>query len=160
MKGRKHASSFSPGGTSFSNPIHERGQLFRIAAVGGSIGELDAARWRRGLTLEVFAFVMELLTILNHCHRHRGFVYQHARFGPDKRKASGVDIRPREGSAAICSGLHTSQRRVTTIFLSGASNSFPSGGFWFFSGTGCAESIVATAGSWWRRFPGVMASIS
>ena len=39
-------------------------------------------------TLEVFPFAvicaMELLTILNHCHHHRGFVYQRARFGPDK----------------------------------------------------------------------------
>jgi transposase len=46
---------------------------------------------------------MELITILNHCHRHRGFVYQHARFGPDK-KSIEVDVRPREGSAAVCSG--------------------------------------------------------
>src|ERR1700730_2774208 len=59
--------------------------------------------------LEVFAFAiiraMELITILNHCHRHRGFVYQHARFGSDK-KSIKVDIRPREGSAAVCSGCH------------------------------------------------------
>src|SRR5260370_13237421 len=48
---------------------------------------------------------MELITILNHCHHHRGFVYQHARFGPDK-KSIEVDVRPREGSAAVCSGCH------------------------------------------------------
>ena len=48
---------------------------------------------------------MELLTILNHCHRHRGFVYQHARFGPD-HKSIEVAVRPREGSAAVCSGCH------------------------------------------------------
>jgi transposase len=48
---------------------------------------------------------MELITILNHCHRHRGFVYQHARFGRDK-KSIEVDVRPREGSAAVCSGCH------------------------------------------------------
>jgi transposase len=48
---------------------------------------------------------MELITILNHCHRHRGFVYQHARFGPDK-KSIEVDVRPREGSRAVCSGCH------------------------------------------------------
>ena len=40
-------------------------------------------------TLEVFAFEiirsMELTTILNHCHHHRGFVYQHARFSRDKK---------------------------------------------------------------------------
>jgi transposase len=46
---------------------------------------------------------MELTTILNHCHHFRGFVYQHARFGPDQ-KTIEVAIRPREGSAAVCSG--------------------------------------------------------
>jgi hypothetical protein len=50
---------------------------------------------------------MELITILNHCHRHRGFVYQHARFGPDQ-KSIEVAVRPREGSAAVCSGCHQS----------------------------------------------------
>jgi hypothetical protein len=48
---------------------------------------------------------MELITILNHCHRHRGFVYQPARFGPDKHSIEAV-VRPREGSAARCSGCH------------------------------------------------------
>jgi hypothetical protein len=42
---------------------------------------------------------MELLTILNHCHRQRGFVYQHARFGPGK-KSIEVDIRPHQLSRA------------------------------------------------------------
>ena len=58
-------------------------------------------------TLEFFAFriarAMELTTILNQCHHHRGFVYQHARFGPDK-KSIEIAVRPRQGSAAICSG--------------------------------------------------------
>ena len=57
--------------------------------------------------LEVFAFAiiraLELLTILNHCYRHRGFVYRHFRFHPDK-KILEVDVRPRAGSAAVCSG--------------------------------------------------------
>ena len=48
---------------------------------------------------------MELITILNHCHRHRRFVYEHARFGPDQ-KSIEVDVRPRDGSAAVCSGCH------------------------------------------------------
>ena len=48
---------------------------------------------------------MELLTILNHCYRHRGFVYGNARFTPDK-KSIEVDVRPRQGTAAICSGCH------------------------------------------------------
>jgi len=46
---------------------------------------------------------MELITILNHCYHFRGFVYQHARFGPDK-KAIEIAVRPRQGCAAVCSG--------------------------------------------------------
>ena len=61
------------------------------------------------VTLEVFALeiirAMDLTTILNVCHHHRGFVYQHARFGPDQ-KSIEVHVRPRAGSAAVCSGCH------------------------------------------------------
>ena len=60
-------------------------------------------------TVEVFVLeitrAMELITILNHCHHHRGFVYQHARFGSDK-KTIEVGVRPREGSTTVCSGCH------------------------------------------------------
>jgi hypothetical protein len=37
--------------------------------------------------VEIFAavFAMELITILNHCHRFRGFVYHHDGFTPDKK---------------------------------------------------------------------------
>jgi transposase len=59
--------------------------------------------------VEVFLFTiiraMELLTILNHCYRHRGFVYRNARFSTDKRNID-VEVHPRVGSAAICSGCH------------------------------------------------------
>src|ERR1700742_2444585 len=48
---------------------------------------------------------MELITILNRCHRFRGFVYQHAHFSADKRSIE-VAVRPRKGSAAVCSGCH------------------------------------------------------
>jgi transposase len=48
---------------------------------------------------------MELITILNRCYRHRGFVYQNARFGPDK-KSIEVDVRARERSVMVCSGCH------------------------------------------------------
>jgi hypothetical protein len=40
---------------------------------------------------------MELIIILNRCHRFRGFVYQHAHFGADK-KSIEVVVRPRDRS--------------------------------------------------------------
>ena len=48
---------------------------------------------------------MELITILNRCHRFRGFVYQHAHFSTDK-KSIEVAVRSRKGSAAVCSRCH------------------------------------------------------
>jgi hypothetical protein len=48
---------------------------------------------------------MELITILNRCHRFRRFVYQHARCSSDK-KSIEVAVRPRKGSAVICSRCH------------------------------------------------------
>ena len=48
---------------------------------------------------------MELITILNRCHRFRGFVYQHAYFSADN-KSIEVAVRPRKGSAAVCSRCH------------------------------------------------------
>jgi transposase len=48
---------------------------------------------------------MELITILNRCHRFRGFVYQHAHFSADT-KSIEVAVRPRKGSAAVCSRCH------------------------------------------------------
>src|SRR5215469_12867173 len=48
---------------------------------------------------------MELITILNRCHRFRGFVYEHAHFGADKTSIE-VAVRPRKGSTAVCSRCH------------------------------------------------------
>src|ERR1700719_4962541 len=48
---------------------------------------------------------MELITILNRCHRFRGFVYQHAHFSADK-KSIEVAVPPRKASAAVCSRCH------------------------------------------------------
>jgi transposase len=48
---------------------------------------------------------MELITILNRCHRFPGFVYQQARFSPDK-KSIEIAVRPRKGSGAMCSRCH------------------------------------------------------
>jgi transposase len=51
----------------------------------------------------VFFLAMELVTILNRCHHFPGFVYQSPRFSPD-HKSIEVSVRPRTGSAAVCSG--------------------------------------------------------
>jgi transposase len=48
---------------------------------------------------------MELTTILNRCHRFRGFVYHRAAFSAD-HKSIEVSVRPRKGSVAICSRCH------------------------------------------------------
>jgi hypothetical protein len=49
---------------------------------------------------------MELITILNRCHRFRGFVYQRAHFSANK-KSIEVTVRPRKGSVAVCSRCHS-----------------------------------------------------
>lgn len=48
---------------------------------------------------------MELITILNRCHRFRGFVYHQARFSAD-HKSIEISVRPRRRSIAICSRCH------------------------------------------------------
>src|SRR5579859_3838231 len=106
MKGRKQTTKASPGGRSFSSPIHERAQRSRsrqyTEASDGADVEL---RFTLGFFAVVIIRAMELLTILNHCYRHRGFVYRRARFSPDK-KFIEVDVRPRVGKGAVCSGCH------------------------------------------------------
>src|ERR1035438_4922558 len=95
-KGRKQSTSFSPGGRSFSNPIHERGQPSRPRQQRSR--SRGAARVTR-LIVEVFTadfFAMELITILNRCHHFRGFVYHHARFTLD-HKSIEISVRPPHG---------------------------------------------------------------
>jgi hypothetical protein len=48
---------------------------------------------------------MELITILNRCHRFRGFVYQQAHFSADN-KSIEVAVRPQKGAVAVCSRCH------------------------------------------------------
>jgi len=87
---------------------------------------------------------MELLTILNRCHRFRGFVYDRARFSSD-RKSIEVSVRSRKGSAAICSRCHQPARPATTSSTSGALNSSLSGDFSSSSCTPCGEWVAAAA---------------
>lgn len=50
--------------------------------VEGRESELGVARFMVEVS-PALASAMELITILNRCHRFQGFVYQHARFTPD-----------------------------------------------------------------------------
>jgi len=52
-----------------------------------------------------FFAMLQLITILNHCHHFPGFVYQQACFSSDHRSIH-IAVRPRKGSAAVCSRCH------------------------------------------------------
>jgi len=52
-----------------------------------------------------FPFMLQLITILNRCHRFPGFVYHQARFSSD-HKSIEIAVRPRKGSRAVCSRCH------------------------------------------------------
>jgi transposase len=49
--------------------------------------------------------MLQLITILNRCHRFPGFVYRQARFSSDG-KSIEIAVSPRVGSKATCSGCH------------------------------------------------------
>jgi transposase len=57
------------------------------------------------LAVIIFHRMLQLITILNRCHRFPGFVYQQARFSSD-HKSIEISIRPRKRSAAVCSRCH------------------------------------------------------
>jgi len=57
------------------------------------------------LAVAIFHFMLQLITILNRCHRFPGFVYQQARFSSDC-KSIEIAVRPRKSSAAVCSRFH------------------------------------------------------
>jgi Transposase len=52
-----------------------------------------------------FPFMLQLITILNRCHRFPGFVYHQACFSSDRRSIA-IAVRPRKGSRAVCSRCH------------------------------------------------------
>lgn len=57
------------------------------------------------LGFAAFPFMLQLITILNRCHRFPGFVYHQAKFSSD-HKSIEIAVRPRQGSRAVCSRCH------------------------------------------------------
>ena len=57
------------------------------------------------LALTSFHFMLQLIAILNRCHRFPGFIYYQARFSSD-HKSIEIAVRPRKGAKAICSRCH------------------------------------------------------
>ena len=88
-------SSLSPGAGLFPVPS-------RNAATSPNPGVL---RFIVEVLTVVAVRAMELITILNRCHRFRGFVYHRARFTSDHRSIE-ISVRPRKRSAAVCSRCH------------------------------------------------------
>src|SRR5215216_6203250 len=101
---------------------------------------------------------MELITILNRCHRFRGFVYQHAHFGADK-KSIEVAVRPRKGFDRSLLTLPSAGARLRSALRAPFRvHSFLD--FWFFCCTPCGASIPADARrSWSRKCRGAMESV-
>jgi transposase len=93
---------------------------------------------------------MELITVLNRCHRFPGFVYQNARFTSDN-KTIEISVQPRRGSAPICSRC-IRRHPATTDSPNGALSSFPCGGFSSSFYMPCGASI-AVAAKPSRKFP-------
>src|SRR5689334_19558574 len=99
---------------------------------------------------------MEIITILNRCHRFRGFAYQPAQFSADK-KSIEVAVRPRKGSAAVCSRCHLpapgydqlAERRLEFI---------PPWGFLVFLLYTMRRSTVAAVALSLSKFPGATAN--
>jgi hypothetical protein len=110
------------------------------------------------LAVVLFRFMLQLITILNRCHRFRGFLYHRATFSPD-HKSIEVSVRSRQGSAAICSRCHQPARGYDQL----AERRFefiPLRGFFVFLLYACALSIAAGAApSSWKKFPGATASV-
>jgi transposase len=151
------ATNFSPGSISFSIPIHALGQpskprQYRSSSEGDSGAPYSIVEFFTDICLRA----MELITILNRCHRFWGFVYHQARFTADK--SIEISVRPRKRSAAICSRCHKPasaydqlpERRFEFIPLWGFFASFC---------TPCDASIAAAATpSLSKKSPGAMAN--
>ena len=100
---------------------------------------------------------MELITILNRCHRFRGFVYCNAHFGADK-KSIEVAVRPRKARPQSARAA-IFRRPVTTNSPNGALSSFPCGGFSSSFCILCGASTVAAVALWLlKKFPGATAN--
>ena len=126
--------------------------------------KVSAASPRPGLgrgsgfaTTRFLTCTMELITILNRCHRFRGFVFEQARFIDDK-KSIEVAVRPRKGSAAVCPRCHLPASRYDQL----AERRFEFIPMWGFSSSFCtrcgASTVAAVALSLSKKSHGARAN--
>ena len=87
------------------------------------------------LAVTIFHFMLQLITILNRCHRFPGFVYQQARFSSDHQSIE-IAVRPRKGPRPSVRAA-ISPPPATINSPNGVSSLFLSGDFWFFCFTPC-----------------------
>src|SRR5229473_1415937 len=102
-------------------------------------------------------FDMQIITLLNHCYRFPGFVYQQARLSPDRKRLE-IRVRPRKGSKALCSGCHRPAAGYDHL-AERAFEFIPVWGFLVFSSIACAGFTAPPAALWSRKSPGPMVSI-
>jgi hypothetical protein len=87
----------------------------------------------------------------------RGFVYQHAHFGADK-KSIEIGVRPRKGSGAVCSRCHLPAPGYDQ-FAERRFESFPCADFSSSFYTPCGALTVAAAAVWLpKKFPAATAN--
>lgn len=89
----------------FGQPHPASRPLLQLLAVGQPGGLLDGHDFVYRSWFCVPSHEMELTTIINHGYRFPGFVHERAKWSADK-KSIVARVRPRAGSAAVCSGCH------------------------------------------------------
>lgn len=88
---------------------------FLIAPTARPLGQVRSEGGQRilGYAVGPFDFTvgpMQLITLLNHCQRFPGFVYERARLNAQNQTIE-IDVRPRRNSKPVCSGC---QQRGST----------------------------------------------
>ena len=91
------------------------------------------------LAVTIFHFMLQLITILNRCHRFPGFVYEQARFSSDHKSieiARGgfvrlhflmINTRTRSAVEALSWGVNRMPVKAAAVLLAAARTHLPTG---------------------------------